>query len=220
MGGYIGISDGIIIEFDTFRNNTADYADLAGDVSDDHTMIGDTDGPTPISSLTPLVNLGNIEDGNYHTIAILWDASQQLLTYTFDAIPVNQVKADLVVDYFNNTNEVYFGFGASTGTLFNTQRVRNITLSKDTDNDGNPDYADLDTDGDGCNDVLENAFFDPDGDGQLGPATVTVDANGQVTSGTNGYTGNHPYATDPTIRTACDNAAFVNPQLKITGKTN
>ncbi|MFN6116886.1 MAG: HYR domain-containing protein, partial [Flavobacteriales bacterium] len=48
--------------------------------------------------------------------------------------------------------------------------------------------ADLDSDGDGCFDVYEAGFTDPDEDGQLGNDPVTVNGNGQVTSGTDGYT--------------------------------
>ena len=88
----------------------------------------------------------------------------------------------------------------------------------DGDTDGQIAQIDLDTDGDGCNDAIERALPDPDGDGKLGPATVTVDASGRVTSSTDGYQGTHPYVTDPAIRTGCDHAAFINPQLRIPGK--
>lgn len=58
----------------------------------------------------------------------------------------------------------------------------------DTDGDGLADVVDLDSDRDGCNDVEEAGFTDDDGDGRLGPSPVTVDANGLVTSGSDGYT--------------------------------
>ena len=47
---------------------------------------------------------------------------------------------------------------------------------------------DLDSDNDGCNDVIEGGYSDPNLDGLLGDNPVTVDANGKVTSGTDGYT--------------------------------
>ena len=59
---------------------------------------------------------------------------------------------------------------------------------RDTDGDGTPDRIQLDSDSDGCFDVTEGGFTDGDGDGELGSAPVTVDANGQVTRGTDGYT--------------------------------
>jgi gliding motility-associated-like protein/uncharacterized repeat protein (TIGR01451 family) len=53
---------------------------------------------------------------------------------------------------------------------------------------GQYDFRNLDSDGDGCFDVVEAGFLDPDGDGILGSGPVAVDpATGRVTSGT-GYT--------------------------------
>ena len=47
---------------------------------------------------------------------------------------------------------------------------------------------DLDSDNDGCNDAKEAGYTDGDDDGLLGDSPVTVDAEGKVTSGTDGYT--------------------------------
>ena len=41
----------------------------------------------------------------------------------------------------------------------------------DTDGDGIPNHLDLDSDGDGCKDVQEAGFSDPDGDGIFGIGT-------------------------------------------------
>ncbi len=65
-----------------------------------------------------------------------------------------------------------------------------VCSNLDPDNDGLPNHLDLDSDGDGCNDVEEAGFSDQNNDGILADAPTTVDANGQVT-GTNrvdGYT--------------------------------
>jgi hypothetical protein len=61
-------------------------------------------------------------------------------------------------------------------------------IEPDTDGDGIVDRLDLDSDGDGCLDVTEALFTDDDADGILGPSPVTVDADGLVTSGSDGYT--------------------------------
>ena len=57
--------------------------------------------------------------------------------------------------------------------------------------DGIADFLELDADGDGCTDVLEAGFTDEDRNGLLGTGIfgsgLTVDANGVVTSGTDGY---------------------------------
>ena len=58
----------------------------------------------------------------------------------------------------------------------------------DLDGDGIPNHFDLDSDGDGCFDVIEAGFTDEDGDGILGNSPVTVDNDGKVISGSDGYT--------------------------------
>jgi len=58
----------------------------------------------------------------------------------------------------------------------------------DSNVDGIYDGYTLDADGDGCNDVLEAGFTDDNDDGILGPSSVTIDSNGLVTSGSDGYT--------------------------------
>ncbi len=52
----------------------------------------------------------------------------------------------------------------------------------DTGNNNSPDYLNADSDGDGCVDAIEAGFADVNGDGSLGDAPLTVDANGLVTS--------------------------------------
>ncbi|WP_440880723.1 Calx-beta domain-containing protein [Tenacibaculum sp. C7A-26P2] len=87
----------------------------------------------------------------------------------------------------------------------------------DSDDDGTPDYLDLDSDNDGCNDVLESGGTDGDSDGDLDG--TGFDSNGQVTGGSGGYdgvTGNETEATSlqvdtqPSDATIClgDNVTF------------
>ena len=52
----------------------------------------------------------------------------------------------------------------------------------DTDNDGIPNQFDLDSDGDGCFDVIEASFSDTDNDGILGADPVVVNEDGLVIS--------------------------------------
>ncbi len=59
---------------------------------------------------------------------------------------------------------------------------------EDSDNDGNIDSVELDADADGCSDVLEAGFSDANSDDTLGGTGLTIDSNGVVTSGTDGYT--------------------------------
>ncbi|MDO6518815.1 gliding motility-associated C-terminal domain-containing protein [Zobellia uliginosa] len=67
------------------------------------------------------------------------------------------------------------------------RRTVNYTVL-DSDTDGSIDSQELDADNDGCFDVVEAGFTDGDADGLLGSSTLTVDANGLVTTGSDGYT--------------------------------
>ena len=58
----------------------------------------------------------------------------------------------------------------------------------DTDEDGMPDYLDLDSDGDNISDVVEGGNLDPDNDGIIGTGIPDVNENGQA----DGNTSNPP----------------------------
>lgn len=64
--------------------------------------------------------------------------------------------------------------------------ILNYTLA-DSDADGIANYIEKDSDDDGCNDVIEGGFTDSNGDGFLGAANSTANANG-VVIGAGGYT--------------------------------
>ncbi len=59
---------------------------------------------------------------------------------------------------------------------------------QDADSDGIRDAIELDADADGCNDVDEAGYTDDNNDGLLGPNPITIDTDGLVTSGSDGYT--------------------------------
>ncbi|MET1260968.1 hypothetical protein ABV409_16610 [Flagellimonas sp. DF-77] len=65
--------------------------------------------------------------------------------------------------------------------------VLNYTIT-DTDALNERDFQSADADGDGCSDVVEAGFTDDNSDDYLGPASVIVNSNGVVTSGSDGYT--------------------------------
>ncbi|MCK5442586.1 MAG: cadherin-like domain-containing protein [Maribacter sp.] len=73
---------------------------------------------------------------------------------------------------------------------FCTLNLFSICTNLDVDNDGIPNHLDLDSDGDGCNDVLEAGFTDDNDDGILADLSTTVDVDGRVTgtSKVDGYT--------------------------------
>ncbi|RMG83982.1 MAG: hypothetical protein D6714_08870, partial [Bacteroidetes bacterium] len=57
---------------------------------------------------------------------------------------------------------------------------------RNTDNDANPDFRDLDTDGDGISDVIEGGNPDPDNDNVIGTGTPVVNIFGQAVEDQNG----------------------------------
>ncbi|TYA70182.1 lectin-like domain-containing protein [Seonamhaeicola marinus] len=152
--GAQGIQNGIVLELDTYYNSNR------GDISNDHGMIWDSDNQTDTGYLTSPTDLGNIEDGNWHTVTINWDASTNTINYYYDSTLAGSYTGDLINNYFGGNNLVYFGFSASTGGSVNVQSVRfnsvcDIPLFIDTDNDGLANNLDLDSDNDGIPDNIE-----------------------------------------------------------------
>ena len=65
--------------------------------------------------------------------------------------------------------------------------ILNFTIN-DQDGDLDFSYLDIDSEADGCPDVIEAGFLDPDGNNQIGTDPVTVDTEGRVTGISDGYT--------------------------------
>ncbi|WP_348743092.1 Ig-like domain-containing protein [Tenacibaculum sp. 190524A05c] len=200
-----GIANGIVIEFDTYAEsgNVTGFGDVLN-TSIDHTRIWDSDtgdsqepGLSPPTYLTPEATIGNIEDGIWHNVVVYWNSTTNTLSYTFDGNIVGVLTGNLPALYFNGGTDIYYGFTASTGGLSNEHRVRNIktTCTQDSDGDGTPDYLDLDSDNDGCNDVLESGGTDGNSDGRLDGHPIVDNlasaTPGQVTGGllVGGYDG-------------------------------
>ncbi|WP_103072251.1 DUF6923 family protein, partial [Aquimarina sediminis] len=90
--------------------------------------------------------------------------------------------------------------------------IINYTIT-DTDALGAPNFQSSDSDGDTCSDVLEAGFTDESSDGILGPYVVTVNKDGVVTSGVDGYTTpNADYLNNGVVSTACSLTPFGCPQ--------
>ncbi len=86
---------------------------------------------------------------------------------------------------FENTGKRDFCFNSSVG--FTVSNGSCSVTERDTDNDGIPDNRDLDSDGDGCLDVVESGGIDNNNDGILDG--TGFDSDGKVTGGTGGYNG-------------------------------
>ena len=90
----------------------------------------------------------------------------------------------------NNDGRIDINDASFADTDYNGANDANQTASPtNTDGDLDIDAFELDSDNDGCNDVIEAGYTDVNLDGLLGTnAPPTVDSNGKVTSGTDGYT--------------------------------
>ncbi|MDB0614491.1 gliding motility-associated C-terminal domain-containing protein [Tenacibaculum dicentrarchi] len=114
------------------------------------------------------------------------DGKSAWVTYEGEYIvPLNQTETIFAFKSVSSS-----GNDKTVGNLIDDVQI--IVLSsppcRDTDNDGIPNNLDLDSDGDGCFDVLEAGFSDPDNDGILGTGIPVENANGLVTSAPDGYT--------------------------------
>ena len=90
----------------------------------DHTNFFDTDLGTSLGALSPQTTLGNLEDGNWHTSQVTWDASTQTLSYWIDGELGGTLTGDLAQLYFGGSDLVHFGFTGSTGESANVQLVQ------------------------------------------------------------------------------------------------
>ena len=116
--GAIGIANGLAIEFDTFQN-----VEIANDLANDHTNFFDTDNG---AALSVAADLGNIEDGAWHTVTVTWDGTT--LSYSVGGVTIGTLTEDIVATYLNGSQFAYLGFTGGTGGLTELQKARIVTL--------------------------------------------------------------------------------------------
>ncbi len=126
--GYQGISPSLVVEFDTYLNNTAQEGLLADPFFDHiaimrngnpfHNSADNLAGPVQASNAS-----GNIEDGNTHEIKIEWSASTTTLNVYFDCVLRLSLNQDVKNTIFSGDDSVFFGFVGSTGGLSNLHQV-------------------------------------------------------------------------------------------------
>ena len=118
-GKYIGagnIRNGLVLEIDTYYNSDVD------ETSSDHTSIWRTENIN--DKISSDISFSNLENGVWHTVEINWNVYTQTLTYTLDGYFAGKVVGDLANKYFGGSKSVYYGYTASTGYYFNTQKIR------------------------------------------------------------------------------------------------
>ena len=128
--GYAGITPSFAVEYDTWPNS--------GDLFNDHVALM-KNGNTVSHNLWGVnaVDVGNIEDNQWHKTKIYWDSVDNKVSVWLDKNAdgdtddsgetlFNAVSANLEVNF---SGEVYWGFTAATGGASNLQQVRNITYT-------------------------------------------------------------------------------------------
>lgn len=116
VGGTVGV------EVDTWQNGgygdpTYDHIGILSQASANHA------GATALSGVVQAsATSANVEDGNYHTLNIRWDATAKELDVYFDCNYRLQYQGDLVDSIFNGDSLVHWGFVATTGAANNDQR--------------------------------------------------------------------------------------------------
>lgn len=118
--GFLGVTPSVGIVLDTWQNidlNDPAYDHISIQINGNSKHGNDLAGPVPISS-----NKSNVEDCNWHTLRISWDAAAHRLRSYFDNELRVETQTDLVKKIFNNNPRVYWGFSAGTGIGNNVQK--------------------------------------------------------------------------------------------------
>ena len=122
--GVGSVQNGLAFELDTYVNGISQIVSGGPDIESDHADFLDSDGAF---STTP-VDLGEIEDGQWHDVVITWSAEAQTLVASFDGNTVATLTDDIANVFFGGSNYAFFAFTAGTGGLLNDHLVRNISV--------------------------------------------------------------------------------------------
>ncbi len=120
--GYQGINPAVGVTLDTWQNT------VEGDPAFDHIGIQlngvlNHNAPENIAGpVTMLASGDNVEDCNWHTLRVSWDATTKTYAIYFDGVLRLSVVKDFVTDVFGGNPLVFWGFTGSTGGALNLQR--------------------------------------------------------------------------------------------------
>jgi gliding motility-associated-like protein len=122
--GYLGVSPAVGVTIDTYQNagnNDPTYDHIAIQLNGDigHTSTNNIAGP-----VTAINGNNDIEDGLWHSLRIVWDATTKTFSAYIDGSLRVTVVKDFVTDVFSGDPLVYWGFTGSTGGANNHQRFR------------------------------------------------------------------------------------------------
>lgn len=114
--GYGGIGSpghghSFAIEFDTYYNPEPAPNNVRVDlIANDHTSFRTSGDYSQSGKVGTDVDLGNIEDGNWHKVKINWTAATQVLNVFLDGVLINSVTRDLVNLDFGGKPYVNYGY--------------------------------------------------------------------------------------------------------------
>lgn len=125
-----GISNAVVVEFDTYDNDNPSHI---FDIAADHTAIeidGDMQGPGaplcgPVQA-DPLDAL--LADGLLHTLRVTWDPATNTLCVFVDGSQRISCVYDYINNVFGGNPNVWWGFTGSTGLLANQQYFCPLTI--------------------------------------------------------------------------------------------
>lgn len=118
--GFAGVSPSIGITLDTWQNynlNDPPYDHISIQANGNVMHGSDLAGPVEISAAG-----SNVEDCQWHTLRISWNAGTKWLRTYFDSALRLEKQVDLVATVFNNNPDVYWGFSGATGGSVNLQQ--------------------------------------------------------------------------------------------------
>ncbi len=78
---------------------------------------------TLVAPVQAIADNPNIEDCQWHTFRIIWNATTFSLSAEIDNVPRVQTNIDLIRDIFSGNAQVYWGFTSATGGQSNIQKV-------------------------------------------------------------------------------------------------
>jgi len=118
--GYQGVRPSIGVAIDTWQNTNDDdpgfdHLSIHRDGDLNHRSVNNLAGPVTVAN-------NNIEDCQWHTLRIYWNAATKRLFASIDDKDSVNVTIDMVTDVFAGNPEVFWGFTGSTGGSRNRQR--------------------------------------------------------------------------------------------------
>ena len=113
--GWDGITPSFGVEVDTWNSGIS----APGDIAADH--LGVASNGSNSHNLVAAIALSEMEDGFYHTMQLVWDATLDQLQIYIDGTLTGGYVGD--IGAILGTSSAYFGFTGSTGGAWNVERV-------------------------------------------------------------------------------------------------